>query len=114
VKQLEPGKPHAPVIMGLPAAYLLDLKHYDAAAQAKQLGLPFLVLQGERDFQVTMTDFNMWRSALAARATFHTYPALNHLFIPGDGKSSPAEYRVPGNVAPEVVSDIATWIQAHK
>jgi dienelactone hydrolase len=112
VKKLEPGKPNPPVVMGLPAAYLLDLKKYDAPAQARQISAPLLVLQGGRDFQVTMTDYGLWRSALAgsANVTFHSYPALNHLFISGDAKGTPAEYRVPGNVAPEVISDIAAWI----
>jgi dienelactone hydrolase len=112
VKRLEPGKPNPPVVMGLPTAYLLGLKRYDAPAQAKQMAVPLLVLQGERDFQVTMTDFGIWKSALAGRANaaFRSYPALNHLFISGDAKSTPAEYRIPGNVAPEVISDIAAWI----
>jgi dienelactone hydrolase len=107
VKALAPGKVNPPIVMGLPAAYLLDLKGYDAVAAAKALSLPLLVLQGERDFQTTMTDFNLWKRM---GATAKSYPALNHLFIAGQGKSSPAEYRAPGNVAPEVISDIATWI----
>ena len=36
----------------------LDLKEYDPAASAKKLGIPMLILQGERDYQVTMTDFD--------------------------------------------------------
>jgi len=59
-----------------------------------------------------MKDFESWRKALAGRAnvTLTTYPALNHLFIAGSGKSTPAEYGVPGHVAPEVIEDIAKWI----
>lgn len=45
--------------------------------------------------------------------TFITYPALNHLFMAGQGKSTSAEYWIPGNVAPEVVRDIARWINQH-
>ena len=75
--------------MGLPLAYLLDLKGYDPLAAAKRLKLPMLFLQGERDFQVTMKISSIWKSAMAGRsdATFHAYPALNHLFIAGEGEA---------------------------
>jgi hypothetical protein len=116
VRNLQPGKSNPPVLMGLPLAYLLDLKGYDPLAAARQIRLPMLFLQGGRDFQVTMKDFDLWKSAMAGRsdATFHAYPALNHLFIGGEGKSTPAEYRVPGNVSPEPVDGIATWLLAQR
>jgi dienelactone hydrolase len=116
VKNLAPGKGNPPVLMGLPLAYLLDLKGYDPLAAAKRLSIPMLFLQGGRDFQVTMKDFDLWKSALGGRSnvTFRTYPALNHLFLAGEGKSSPAEYRVPGNFSAEAVSGIANWLLAQK
>ena len=43
--------------------------------------------------------------------TFISYPKLNHLFVEGKGKSTPAEYSAPGNVAKVVVDDIAKWIE---
>ena len=71
-----------------------------------------LILQGERDFQVTMKDFDLWKSALQERRNvhFHTYPKLNHLFIAGEGKSQPEEYQQPGHVEEQVIADIANWI----
>jgi hypothetical protein len=44
-----------------------------------------------------MKDLNLWKAALAGRwnATFRSFPALNHLFIAGQGKSVPAEYAQP-------------------
>jgi len=42
--------------------------------------------------------------------TFHNYPSLNHAFVAGEGKSTEAEYRKPGHVAPEAIDDIAKWI----
>jgi dienelactone hydrolase len=115
VRTLDPHKSNPPVLMGLPLAYLIDLKGYDPLV-GKNLKLPMLFLQGERDFQVTTQDFNLWKAAMAGRrdAAFHSYPALNHLFITGKGGSSPGEYRVPGNVSGEVVRDIADWVQAQR
>jgi hypothetical protein len=112
VKALEQADADAPPILGMPAPYLLDLKGYDPVAAARALTIPMLFLQGDRDFQVTSKDLALWKAGLAGRkdVTFKTYPALNHLFIAGEGKSTEAEYRKPGNVAPEVIDDIAKWI----
>jgi dienelactone hydrolase len=112
VKALEPGDADAPPLLGMPAAYLLDLKGYDPVAMAKRVGVPLLVLQGERDFQSTMKDFGLWKAGLAGakNVTFQSYPALNHFFVAGEGKSTEAEYKKPGHVAPEVIDTIAKWI----
>lgn len=111
VRNLDPNRNNPPVVMGLPLAYLLDLKGYDPLA-VKNVPTPMLFLQGDRDFQTTTKDFEIWKSAMAGRkdSTFHSYPALNHLFMAGNGKSTPGEYRVPGNVSGEVIRDIADWL----
>jgi dienelactone hydrolase len=101
-------------IFGATASYWLDLRGYDPPAAAAQVKQPMLVLQGERDYQVTMEEFSRWKSALAGRTdvSFHSYPTLNHLFVAGTGKSVPAEYNTPGHISEAVVRDIATWIMA--
>jgi dienelactone hydrolase len=102
--------------LGIPAAYWLDLRGYQPAQAAKDLQRPILILQGGRDYQVTEADFNLWKKALDGLngVEFKFFPALNHLFIEGEGKSTPAEYEKPGHVAEEVVNDIAKWILAQK
>ena len=100
---------------GAPAAYYIDLQGYNPTKSAAELKQPILVLQGERDYQVTLADdFRKWKDSLAARknATFKTYPKLNHLFIEGEGKSVPSEYEKPGHVSEAVVTDIAVWIKS--
>ena len=102
--------------VSLPSSYLLDLRDYHPTRGAAGLGIPILVLQGERDSQVRLADFDGWKSGLSghANATFKLYPGLTHLFTPavtpGTGLSTPADYNVPEHVAPSVVEDIATWI----
>ncbi|HEX4565049.1 MAG TPA: alpha/beta fold hydrolase, partial [Vicinamibacterales bacterium] len=101
------------VILNAPASYWLDLRGYDAPAAAKNVNQRMLILQGERDYQVTMNDFARWKTTLAGKShvTFHSYPALNHLFISGTGKSLPAENETAGHVDAGVVGDIADWIK---
>ncbi|MBV9505051.1 MAG: alpha/beta fold hydrolase, partial [Acidobacteriia bacterium] len=101
-------KAKADVLNALPPSYMDDLSSYNPMQEASKLALPMLVLQGERDYQVTMRDFNLWRAELTGRwnVTFRSFPALNHLFISGQGKSLPAEYTEPGHVASEVIDSI--------
>jgi len=70
-----------------------------------------LILQGERDYQVTLADLNGWRAAVGGHAgvTIKSYPTLNHLFLPGEGKSTPAEYERAGHIPDVVLDDIADW-----
>jgi len=116
VKKLGPADASSSTLyFGAPAAYWLDLRAYDPAAAAKSLKQPMLILQGERDYQVTLDDFEGWKQALGSNpaVTFKLYPDLNHLFAAGKGKSAPAEYEQPGHVAETVVSDIAEWARGH-
>ena len=109
VRRIKPG---AEPVLGVPASYWLDLKGYDPAREAADLRVPILVLQGERDYQVTMRDFANWKAALGQRqdVRFRSFPALNHLFIAGEGKSLPPEYQRPGHASGEVLDEIAKWI----
>lgn len=104
--------PIASAGISAPASYWLDLRGYDPPAAARGLKQPMLVLQGERDYQVTMEDQAAWQRAIGSRANVQlkSYPALNHLFIAGAGASAPAEYMRPGHVDEAVIRDIAAWI----
>ena len=116
IRTIEAGKDNPTILLGLPAAYFLDLKSYDPAVEARRLAIPMLFLQGERDFQVTMEDFGLWKAGLAGakNITFQSYATLNNLFISGEGPSSPAEYTKGGNVAAAVIDDVSIWIAARK
>jgi uncharacterized protein len=99
-------------LLGAAPGYWLDLRAYDAPATAAKLTLPILILQGDRDYQVTGKDLANWRQALVNRPNvqFKTYPVLNHLFIAGTGNSGPGEYQLPGFVSEEVVRDLAEML----
>ena len=103
----------------IPGSYFLDLRDYHAPEVARQLNTPMLILQAERDYQVTMEDFDGWKKALTGdpRVTFRLYPGLFHLFMPsntiGTGLGSPADYEKPGHVSEAVIRDIASWVSVH-
>lgn len=103
-------------LMGAPASYWLDLREYDPAQTAANVDVPMLILQGDRDYQVTQQDLLRWKQALDGKANvlFKEYPTLNHLFIPGTGQSTPAEYELAGHVSRDVVEDIEGFITTGK
>lgn len=94
-------------------AYWLYLNQYKPLDDIRKIDDKILVLQGERDYQVTVTEFNNWKSALSnnTKASFILYPELNHLFMEGKGKATPEEYSKPSNVSEKVINDILQWVK---
>ena len=95
-----------------PQIYWDYLDKYAPVMTACSLSVPMLFLQGERDYQVTMQDFAMWKLGMFGKtnATFQSYPTLNHCFMEGTGKSTPMEYNHPARVYGKVMEDIAKWV----
>jgi uncharacterized protein len=112
---LSPATPDAELPFGVPALYWLDLRGYDPVAVAVGLRQPMLILQGGRDYQVTVDDdLSRWQAGLHQRpkVTIRVYPADNHFFFPGSGPSSPAELAPAQHVDPDVIADIRDWLMA--
>jgi fermentation-respiration switch protein FrsA (DUF1100 family) len=95
----------------LPAVYWADMNSYNHVQAAKSSGKPMLFIQGGRDYQVPVTDFETWKTELKDKnATFKLYPDLNHFLVKGEGASRPSEYGKGGNVDVKVIEDIVAWI----
>jgi uncharacterized protein len=103
--------------LGVPLGYWVDLRETDPVALTADLEMPVLIVQGARDYQVTVEgDLMRWREGLEDEedVTINVYDALNHIFMPGEGPGNPQEYQTPGNVAPVVVEDIIAWIASQQ
>ena len=57
-----PGPPSG-TILGASVSYWLDLRVPSSLEAARSFGKPILILQGERDYQVSMADFAGWKKA---------------------------------------------------
>jgi dipeptidyl aminopeptidase/acylaminoacyl peptidase len=101
------------LVKAAPESYWKDLAAYHPAETAAKLTMRMLILQGERDYQVTLADLEGWRKALNGHenVAIKIYPTLNHLFMPGEGKSTPSEYEKPGHIPDVVLDDIAGWVR---
>lgn len=98
--------------LGLPRSYWADALACRPVEEAARLTCPLLVLQGERDYQVTMHDFGLWRAGLLKRrnAVCKSYPRLNHLLQEGTGKATPDEYMQSAPVPAYVADDLVRFI----
>jgi dienelactone hydrolase len=115
--ELSSATPAADLPFGFSASYWLELRDYDPVTTAAALDKPMLILQGGRDYQVTVEDdLARWQTALAHRpnVTIRVYPADDHLFFPGAGPSTPADYEAPHHVDPTVVADVAKWLTPNR
>ena len=99
----------------LPQSYWLSLAKNAPDLFLAKMNKPILVLQGERDYKVTMQDFLEMKSFLGNKAHFVSYPTLNHIFLEGKLKKSvPLEEFVPSQIPNYVFKDIADFIFSMK
>jgi len=106
-------------LLAHPKDFWIDLNGYIPADEYKAITQPLLVLQGEMDYQVSMKDFEAWKTTLSYRddVTFKSYSRLTHLFMESDSKtelSTPSDYFVAAHVSHEVMKDITEWIKSLK
>lgn len=98
------------------AWYFKEMNEHPVSDYLSVIKKPVLILQGEKDFQVTVEkDFNRYRQICADKPNieFQLYSGLNHLFMKsvyGTVKEYKKEYKTPGMVDPGVLKDIAEWI----
>lgn len=105
---------HLPDNFPLSSAYWwFEQRNYKPSHLAKTQSGPMLVLQGENDWQVTVSQYNDWKKELKNRSDveYKSYPHVNHLLSEYAGVSTGAEYMQPSNVAPAIIDDIAVWIK---
>lgn len=110
-KTLGDRKPNSPTLYG-PASYILDLNNYNQTEMIKKFKGKILIMQGEKDFQVSMTDFNLWEKAVQGnkKATTISFPNLGHPFVLAGKTNTVADYNLPQNVPIEVINTLANWI----
>lgn len=99
-----------------PAYYWFEQKDYSPVSLAKLQSGPMLVLQGENDWQVPISELDGWKSALKARqdVKYKSYPKVNHLLSEVDSLSIGTEYNLKSNVSKSIIDDIASWVKKAK
>jgi fermentation-respiration switch protein FrsA (DUF1100 family) len=115
IKELSENTPvNQPLLLNVPKPYWMWINKYKQMDILKMSSSPFLIMQGEKDYQVSMTDFALWEEVAETRGNITTksYPILDHLFMPCSGDSTPEKYLDPAFVSQKVILDIADWIKS--
>jgi dienelactone hydrolase len=101
-------------ILGKGIAYhIKDMEAHPPGLYTKDMTKPLFVIQGDKDFQVSVEkDFAGFQRLLAdyPDVTFKLYEGLNHIFTTSHGTRSVEDYQVAGKVSSQVTDDIAAWI----
>jgi pimeloyl-ACP methyl ester carboxylesterase len=121
VASLNQGKTVAntpPVLASLfrPAVqpYLISWFHYDPAAEIGKLNMPSLILQGDNDVQVSITDARLLKAGQRA-ATLVIVNGMNHVLkaAPSDPRQQAASYSDPSlPVVPKLLTEVVAFIES--
>ena len=104
------------VMGGTTLYYFKEMGEHSVADYLATTKKPMLIVQGEKDFQVSVEkDFNEYKRLLNDKTNveFRLYENLNHAFVNylySDILKAKQEYNTERHIGEEVVSDIADWI----
>lgn len=98
------------------AYYFKEMGEHPSVNYLKALDKPVLILQGDKDFHMSVEkDFGSYKNLLGdmPNVTFKLYPNLNHLFMPfvyGEILKAKKEYKAAQHIDNQVINDISNWI----
>jgi dienelactone hydrolase len=104
------------VMGGTTLYYFKEMGEHSVADYLATTKKPMFIVQGEKDFQVSVEkDFNEYKRLLNDKTNveFRLYENLNHAFVNylySDILKAKQEYNTERHIGEEVVSDIADWI----
>ncbi|HBH12905.1 MAG TPA: hypothetical protein DDX29_07305 [Clostridiales bacterium] len=100
------------VVIGAYKTYWVDLANYDSVAMARQIEKPVYVFQGDRDYQVPVSEFEIINDAVNDKDnyTLQIWSDMNHLMFLGEGTPTPEEYFVKNEVYPPLLDYIINFI----
>lgn len=123
IDQLEAGKkvdggtlppPLQPLFRDNVQGFLIEAFSYDPAKLVAAVRLPVLIVQGDKDLQVAVTDAELLKRGQPA-ATLKLLPGVNHVLKPVDGDDRAANAATYGNadlaIAPAVTDTIAAFVR---
>lgn len=107
-------------VFGMPGYYLYDMRQTDPSSLVLSLKLPTLIMQGGKDFQVSVENgLDAWKKAVGEQefVMYKLYPELNHplMVYIGDPalQYSLQEYNTPASLDETAANDIINWVTSH-
>ncbi|MFV0379855.1 MAG: alpha/beta hydrolase family protein [Anaerorhabdus sp.] len=100
------------LLLGLPSCYWKEMNESNVKYYLDDLKQDFLILNGKKDFQVSIeNDFSQWESLALKYPNLElkAYDELNHMMSKSDGLDI-EDYKMAKKVDEEVINDIVNWI----
>ena len=117
---MTPEEAQKVTVFGFGGWYLKEMRQYDSAELVLALKLPTLIMQGGKDFQVSVANgLDAWKNAVGETefVTYKLYPELNHAMMRYTGdpalQYTVQEYNTPATADADAVSDLIGWILSH-
>lgn len=100
-------------IPGTTAKYWVTDKNFNNLKTAQELKLPILLLQGVRDYNVPLKDYNLWLAGMKGKSNFKSvlFDDLDHLFFTGSGLANPKDIAKPNHVSPKAINEVITFLK---
>ena len=101
------------IVFGAHKTYWENLASYDPVQMAGTIEKPVFVFQGDRDYQVPVSELKLLQDALINEKNFQfkIYEGLNHILMFGSETPSPQDYYVKNTVYPPLLDDMADFIK---
>ncbi|WP_052343631.1 S-layer homology domain-containing protein [Bacillus massiliigorillae] len=96
------------------ASWWYDLRNYVPADLIKKQEIPMFVVQGGKDIQVPVSDYEQLKGELKERTNvqYKLYPNMFHGLANWEGEpNGTTEYMTPGIVPQELITDISNWMK---
>lgn len=99
-------------LMGLSPIYWNSLNQLNIAQEIKQAQKPMLALFGGADYQVNLTEENLYRQMFLSKTNCKVahFDKLNHYMVYQEGTPNPAFYKKPGYVNESVIMEIVRFL----
>lgn len=102
-------------LLNMPADFWRSLMQHDNVAALRDVRVPVLVLQGERDAQLSRKDFDLLTAAVPRdKLESQYFNGLDHIFAPAPDGGDGSEILIGTHVAGDVIDRIRTWLEKHR
>lgn len=109
------GEQGSATVLDMPPGFWRSLMERDSTAALRQVRVPLLVLQGERDNQVSRKDFELVTSAVpSSQLESEYFSGLDHIFAPAPEDGAGSEILIGTHVAGQVIDRIGSWVEKHR
>lgn len=102
-------------IFGINDNLVVELLKYNVLNYVSKINEPLLIVQGGKDFGVTMKDFNIYENTLANKhnVIFKDYPNLDNHFVFCKGKGLSGQYFGITNLDTNFLNDLCKFIKSN-